>query len=322
MPEPNQSFDTMIIAENSTLIVGLSGGPDSIYLIYQLHAIAKEKNLTLVAAHLDHVWQESSNIATKICQKLCTQLNIRLIVKKLPELNCDLKWNGSQEEIGRTARRYFFEMIAQQFQASNIVLAHHQQDQQETFFIRLIRGASLTGLSCMQPIDGLYLRPMLKCTKEHILDFLHQNKIDYYTDPSNTSDTYLRNRIRNHLLPALYAIDQRSIKHVSSAIEHIGLVDNFIDAQATQYVKEHTTHQGLNIKLFLEQHSILQQQILIRLLIMHDACFSPSQKLLHEIIRFLQHSSSKSHIMGTNWMILKNKNCFIIQNLKKIDKTL
>jgi len=312
------TISTTHIQANTTIIVGLSGGPDSIYLLHQLHQVKNKLNIKIIAAHLDHEWQESSKIAAQTCKDICDDLSIPLITKKLSELKFKSKWNGSQEELGRKMRRHFFESLAQEFQATTVALAHHQQDQQETFFIRLLRGSSLTGLTGIKEKDGLYVRPILHCSKSEILDYLDHNKIAYYTDPTNCSDDYLRNRIRNHVVPALQLADNRFDKNIISTMNHLTQVDDYLNQQVNQTLTVISTDQGIETQLFLQLHIVLQQRLLLHVMIAEKVTFTPSQKLLKEIVRFLTTSNSRTHNIHTSWTIQKSKSRFSIKKTTKV----
>ncbi len=93
MSEPSHPIQKSILTPHSTIIVGLSGGPDSIYLLHQLHQLKEHLNINIIAAHLDHEWQESSKFAVQICQKACDTLGVDLIIKKLSGLKFEVKWN-------------------------------------------------------------------------------------------------------------------------------------------------------------------------------------------------------------------------------------
>jgi len=320
--EPIPGFDESIIVPESTIIIGLSGGPDSMYLLYQLHAIQKKYDLNLFAIHIDHEWQETSYQAAQLCNDVCALLNVRLIIKKISQLEYKPKWNGSLEELGRNIRRYVFESIAQEYTPASIALAHHRQDQQETFFIRLLRGSSLTGLTGMKSRDNLYIRPMLNCSKKDILNYLRSNNISFYVDQTNTSDLYLRNRIRNHILPALESIDQRFDKNIIASMHHLAGVDDFLDQQVRLFFRAAQSAQGVDLCQFLLLHIVLAQRILIRMMIQEDVSFIPSQKLLKEIMRFLAKSLKESHAIHGTWMIKKTTLHFNIIKNNKIKKTL
>ena len=208
-----------LLADNQTIIIGLSGGPDSVFLLHFLAHLRPTYNLTLVAAHLDHQWRENSADDVLFCRQLCDTLNIPLASNTISDLGLSLKFNGSQEEIGRKARRFFLESVKAQQNAHTIALGHHAQDQQETFFIRLVRGASLSGLTGMKVKEKDYIRPLLATNKKVILEYLHANNISYLRDPSNESDAYLRNRIRKHVIPALQLCDTRFETNFASTLE-------------------------------------------------------------------------------------------------------
>lgn len=322
MTDPLPPDPHFIIPHNATIIVGLSGGPDSVCLLHLLLQQKKQFNLHIVAAHLDHEWQESSKVAAKLCQETCDRLDVPLVVKKLSELKFEAKWNGSKEELGRKMRRHFFESVAHDYQADAIALAHHQQDQQETFFIRLLRGSSLTGLIGIKEKDGLYVRPILNWSKKEIMQYIVDHNLAYYTDPTNISDEYLRNRIRNHLIPTMIKIDPRCESSLQSTMQQLSLAQDFIQQQVHQTMLQISTDQGIETANFLQLHTILQQNILLQLMIQNNVLFTPSQKLFKEIMRFLEKSSKDKHTLYKTWMIQKNKSFFYIAKIIKSDKNL
>ena len=133
-----------LIFANKTVVVGLSGGPDSVFL---LHLLSTKFNIDLIAAHLDHEWRPDSHKDVEFCRDLAKKYDVPFVTQEISELPISLKFDGSLEDVGRRARRFFFESICTSHNADLIAVAHHAQDQQETFFIRLLRGASLTGLT-------------------------------------------------------------------------------------------------------------------------------------------------------------------------------
>src|SRR5204863_7696103 len=149
--------------------------------------------------------------------------------QKLSALTPTHKYNGSKEEFARSMRRQFLEKVAQEYNAQSIALGHHAQDQQETFFIRLIRGTSLTGLTCMRPHHGLYIRPLLQTNKSDILDWLKAHNIGYAIDSSNESDDYLRNRIRKNVLPTIAACDARWNSNFLTTINRLKQDDTLLN---------------------------------------------------------------------------------------------
>lgn len=298
-----------LITPGSTIVVGLSGGPDSVFLLHYLAALREKCNLTLVAAHLDHGWRTESASDAEFCQKLAAELVVPLIIKNLKDAPVDFKYNGSQEELGRKARRGFFEQVAQEYQATRIALAHHADDQMETFIIRLIRGASLSGLAGIKAHDGLYIRPLLLVSKQEILDYLHVHQMPYIIDASNQSDRYLRNRIRNSVIPALKCCDDRFEKNFAQT--HAKLVDTEEFLQELSHATLETIsdeNNSLDINKLIGLHPVLRNRVLINWLIMHKVPFAPSAGLLDEIVRFLENNKATTHTLYQKWQLIKNNN--------------
>ncbi len=314
----NESL-TSIIPQNSTLIVGFSGGPDSVFLLTKLYEIQESLNLKIIAAHLDHQWRKESAKDAIWCKNFCsTYPNITFISSTPKELNFDIKHNGSQEEVGRKIRRAFFKQLANQHNADHILLAHHQNDQIENFFIRLIRSSSTTGLSSMRQHDGLYLRPLLNMPKQKILDWLHSNNMQYLTDSSNLDTKFLRNNIRHNLIPQLNQIDPRFEKNIIKTIENLQNTEDFLHQQTMQTLQKICDPQNnhkIDVTEFLTLHPVLQHRLLLQLLIDQKIIFTPSKSFFAEIKRFLENKKSISHQISNSGLIIKEKNYFFFKSL-------
>lgn len=193
-----------LFKQNDKIIVGLSGGPDSVFLLHFLLHIKNEYNLELIAAHLDHQWRDNSNIDAKFCADLCANLNVTFISEKAENLTPSKKFNGSKEEFARNLRRSFFENLLKKFEANSIALAHQKDDQIETFFLRLYRGTSLAGLTGIKIKNENYIRPLLNTNKSEILDMLHANNIKYVIDPTNSCDERSYFVICKHLVKSCF----------------------------------------------------------------------------------------------------------------------
>lgn len=290
----------------SRIILGLSGGPDSIFLLHILLRYHQEKRIALYAAHLDHEWRTDSGKDAFFCKEYAESLGIPCEIGKASELPANFKKTGSQEELGRTMRRFFLEMIKKKYQADRIALAHHLQDQEETFFIRLIRGTTLSGLCGMRPQQDSYIRPLLTIQKRDILDHLDHHKIPYVQDPTNFSNQFLRNKIRHSVITALAECDKRFDNNFLRTIESLQKTDDFLE-EITQ-----TTYQtlllpsGIDIKKLLALNEYLQDKIIIFWLIEHDVPFTLTASFLAEIKRFLKQKEAGFHQLHTEWAIKKD----------------
>lgn len=297
-----------LIEPHTSLVVGLSGGPDSIFLLECLLPLQQIMGIKLIGAHLDHEWRPDSEKDVKFCQSVCNTYGIELVVEKISNLSSSLKFEGSKEEYGRRARRMFFESVAKKYKATRIALAHHENDQQETFFIRLIRGAGITGLAGMRAHEGKYIRPLLFLSKQEIVNYLDNHGISYLQDPSNLSREFLRNCIRLDVIPAINACDNRFEKNFSHTITNLQQVDDLLEELAQHMWHEIANEKNqININKLLNLQPILRHRIVLIWLKKAQVTFIPRKKFFEELYRFLSQPGSKTHHIHHTWSIIKNQ---------------
>jgi len=189
------------------LFLAVSGGVDSVVLLHLLAGLADRFGLLLHVAHLDHQIRPESSADADFVRRLCDNLSLPCVVE-----SCDVAALASAEGIslemaGREARRAFLKRQADQVGARLIALAHHRDDQVETFLLRLLRGSGTAGLSAMQVLRGHWWRPLLDCSREQILTYARQNELAWVEDASNSDPAFLRNRIRHQLLPEVAGLN-------------------------------------------------------------------------------------------------------------------
>lgn len=293
-----------LITPNSTIIIGLSGGPDSVFLLHFLHSIKEKYNLTLIAAHLNHGWRQESAHDEQFCKNLAAQFSINFVAQHASEITITRKFSGSKEDLGRQLRRAFFARIAQEHTASTIALAHHQDDLVETFFIRLLRGASITGLASIRAHQDNYIRPLLCVTKQEILTYLHEHAIPYCTDLTNEHDVFLRNKIRKYLIPAAQQCDARAPKTMVNTIEQLQEVDDFLETLTQETYARIAPNNLLELEQLAQLHPYLQKRIIMHWLCAYTVPFTPSDAFFDELLRFLLQGTAKEHTIGT-WLIVK-----------------
>jgi tRNA(Ile)-lysidine synthase len=301
-----------LVSSGQTIIIGLSGGPDSVFLLYLFAALKNKFDLHIVAAHLDHGWRTNSPEDVQFCHQLTTHLGITYVHEHATNIQLEKPSKGSLEEQGRALRRTFFAQIAAQYNAQAIALGHHADDQQETFFIRLMRGAGVAGLAGIKPRDGIIIHPLLCCSKQEILEFLTAHHIQYLTDPTNSDNHFLRNCIRNNLLPALRSCDARFDASLARTMERLKEADDFIASHTTELLHtllvEQKGARWIAIDTLFDQHPYVQKQLLIHWFIAVGVPFTPSTNFFNEVLRFLQNKRSNQHTFYQTWNILKKAN--------------
>ncbi|QQR49468.1 tRNA lysidine(34) synthetase TilS [bacterium] len=297
--------------ENPTVVLGLSGGPDSVFLLHLLAQLHSEGCITLIAAHLDHGWRHNSADDVIFCQKLSANYGIQFFSERaLPT-----KHHGSLEELGRKLRRAFLEKVMREQMADCIALAHHRQDQQETFFLRLLRGSSLTGLRCMNRVNMPYIRPLLETNKNDLVAFLESNSISYLIDPTNQADDFLRNKIRKYVIPALRMCDQRFEQKCESTIKHLQAEDDFLKNLTKQAATLVFASQKTGSLAVLRTcDPVIQRRLIIDLLIKEKASFKPSENFITEVLKFLLNPRGGKHQLSAHWSLIKKQDHFWLKH--------
>ena len=210
-----------LIEKGDRIVIGVSGGPDSVALLYVLNALRQEFDLGLHVAHLDHKLRKDSIKDRLFVEMLCRRLKLSITVEQAHVARMAKK-GGSLEEIARNARLRFFFKVAKKYRAKKIALAHTFDDQAETVLMRVLRGSGLYGLAGILPKrkmgDFEIIRPLLETRRRAINAYLLRIKITPRIDTTNASDIYFRNKVRNRLIPLLEKEYNPNIKNVLSAM--------------------------------------------------------------------------------------------------------
>lgn len=255
-----------LIVRGDKILIGVSGGPDSLTLLYLLKSLSKELNLKLHIAHLDHQLRKESSKDKEFVEKLSAKLKIPFTSAK-----ANINKPGSVEENARNARLEFLFTTAQKIKADKIALGHNLDDQAETILMRLIRGSGLYGLSAILPkrkIKGhTIIRPLLGIKRSEIESFLKKKKVTPRIDRTNLEDVYLRNRIRHKLLPLLEKSYNKNIKEVLSNTSE-GIADDydFLNNKAGQLIKNGANRIELNKLTRLHP---AMRRLVLRLMVNH-----------------------------------------------------
>lgn len=199
------------------VVVAVSGGPDSVALLYLLKEIEKECELKLFVAHLNHKLRgKESDKDQEFVSGLAKKLGLKFYHKSLDVRKSAKRKKLSLEEGARVARYDYFNQIADRVKAQKVALGHNGDDQAETVLMRLIRGSGSLGLSGIPPKKGRLIRPLIEVKRDQIENFLRNRKINSRTDSSNLKAFFLRNKLRLKLLPLIQKEYNPKIKEVLS----------------------------------------------------------------------------------------------------------
>lgn len=202
--------------DGGRLLLGISGGVDSVVLLDLLTVLAPVFNLQLRVFHLDHCMRAESHADAAFVEELCSRLDIPCHVARVDVPKLAEERGVSLETTGRDVRRGKMEQLAAEQGCRRIVLGHHRDDQAETFLQRLLRGSGLSGLQAMRADDGLYWRPLLDFSRARIDAYARQRQLVWVEDRSNADPQFLRNRLRHQLLPHLTEYNPRIVERLAS----------------------------------------------------------------------------------------------------------
>lgn len=248
-----------------SIIVGVSGGPDSMALLYILNEFKEKMDLKLICAHINHNKRIESNEEEDYVRKYCKEHNIIFECIKIK------KWGDDNfENEARSARYNFFEELIENYNAKFLMTAHHADDLIETILMRIVRGSTLKGYSGFSKIvdKGNYkiIRPLINLTKDDILEFNKKNNIKYYIDHTNNEDIHTRNRYRHKILPFLKSenpnVHKKFIKFSETLIEN----SNYIDREANKVFNKVFQDGVLYIDKFKELDHVIQTKIIYSIL--------------------------------------------------------
>lgn len=262
--------DNKLLHKYDRVIVAVSGGGDSLALLHLLHSL--ELDLKLLAVYINHqlrpteIRQEVNTV-----KQVCRSLNIQFISRTV-NVPLHIQATGCSPEEGARILRYAaLEQTRKAFNGSAIAVAHTADDQVEEFFIRLIRGSGIKGLSGMTPLSGKIIRPLLLEKKNVLLHYLQSNNIDFCLDSSNLDPVFLRNRVRLELLPRLEEQFNPSIRTTILRCMDILRTDNgYLEQSADKAFRKSVTTDTNSLRLSTVHLETCHQAIARRIL---EKCF-------------------------------------------------
>lgn len=246
-----------LLSENETVVLAVSGGPDSLCLLYMFNNLAVEYNLKLVVAHLNHCLRPEGRHEAIAVEKIANSLNLPCEVKAVDIRAYKQLLGVGEEEAGRRARYLFLLEVARKYGASKIATGHHRDDQAETVLLNIIRGSSVDGLSGILPIrkwKGVKLiRPLLNLWRVEIENYCRELNLKPFTDSSNLETDYKRNKLRLELIPLIEARFNPKIREGLAGLADLAARDrHFLQSLAKLKYRELARFTG-NVTIFKQQ---------------------------------------------------------------------
>jgi tRNA(Ile)-lysidine synthase len=242
-----------MLSGGEKVLVGLSGGADSVCLTAVLKKLSQQFKLSLHAVYIDHgLRPEEIPDEIRFCKEFCRGMDISFSEEKLDVKSYAAGKGLNMQEAARDLRNQALEYLAQEIKADRIALGHNLYDQVETFFMRVMRGSGRKGLSSIPPVRGIFIRPLIDIDREEIEDYLSKENIGFITDSSNLKEDYLRNRLRNKLIPMLKEIEPSIMKTLAHTTDVFRKEEEYFDIAVTKAMMKLITRKSdTSIELFL-----------------------------------------------------------------------
>lgn len=261
-----------MLEQGDTVVVAVSGGPDSVALLHCLVAMQDVWSLELVVAHLNHQLRgaQADNDAAFV-KHLASRLDMPFVVGSQDVKSYSTRQRLSIQEAARNIRYAFYDDTAARFGAQKIALGHQKNDNAESVLMHLLRGTGPRGLAGIPPVrQGYIIRPLLDVTRKQILDFLHQHDLEFVEDQSNLDSKYLRNRVRHELLPVLKRrFNVNVVANIARLATIAGDEEAFWNAIVEQHFHDFVIEKSGNRIAFATVSLVHLHRALLRRLIRH-----------------------------------------------------
>lgn len=258
----NYLLNSIDLKYGDSVVVAVSGGPDSMALLYLLSKLRKAIDITIVVAHVNHNTNRPGQLEEqKYVEKFCMINNIIFEGMVIDDYGDD-----NFENEARTKRYAYFETIIKKYKAKYLFTAHHGDDLIETILMRIVRGSTLRGYSGFSKVikrDGYTLiRPLIEVTKDEIVAFNKKNKIHYFIDSTNLEDIHTRNRFRKYIVPALKKEDKNVHKKFYKFSRTLLEYNDYIDRTVKSILPSIYIQGILNVDKFKTLEQILQMKVI------------------------------------------------------------
>jgi len=259
-----------MLSQGDRVVVAVSGGPDSVSLLYLLTQLLPELELQLSLAHLNHMLREEAIYEEEFVQRLGEELALPFYSERI-DVQSLLKRGETLEEGARRIRYDFLRRASERFSATKVALGHNADDLVETVIFNLIRGTGLGGMRGIPPIREeqslTFIRPLINIWREEIEGYLKEKQIPYVIDRSNFSLQFSRNKIRHQLIPLIQEINPRAKQAIHRLASIAGEAQSFIREEAEKREREIIERKTnyllqINIPHLLSLHPALQKETL------------------------------------------------------------
>ena len=258
-----------LINKKDKIVIGVSGGPDSICLLHVLNSLKQELEIEICVAHINHMIRKVADSETEYVRKFCNDLGIECFIKKVDIIKLAKEEKKGTEETGRKVRYDFFDEVLKKTNSNKIATAHNSNDKAETVILNILRGSGISGLKGIEPIrDNKYIRPLIETDRIEIEKYCRENNLNPKYDESNNENIYNRNKIRNEVIPYIKREFNQNIIKTINRLSNVAAEENEYMQKITkkEYDNISTTKNDiiiLDLKKFNNLELVIKRRIIL-----------------------------------------------------------
>ena len=267
-----------LIEDGDKIVLGVSGGPDSMAMLNVLNEIRKEAlsleglaNFDIVVAHVNHMIREEASEDEKYVERYCKENGIKFYSKSIDVQEYANNKKISTEEAGRIARYDFFDEVLLKTNSNKIAIAHNKNDNAETIIMNVMRGSGVSGLKGIEPKRDKYIRPLIECERYEIEQYCEEEKLEPRIDKTNFENEYTRNKIRNIVIPYIKQEFNPNIVETLNRLSNlVSEEEKYINKQVEEIYNDICLEEKiedkeiiLDLKTFNNQEKVIKSRLLL-----------------------------------------------------------
>lgn len=313
-----------LIQNGDKIVIGVSGGPDSIALLDMLIKLKNKINFSINVAHINHMIRTEAIDDQKYVEQYCKNKNIPCFVKQEKVEKLAKKEKIGTEEAGRNLRYQFFNEILEKTNSNKIATAHTKNDNAETVLMNILRGTGTSGLKGIKANrENKYIRPLIECERKEIEEYCSENNLEPRIDKTNMENIYTRNKVRNLLIPYIQKEFNPSIIESINRLSQIASMENeYLEEQTIktyEEIREEETKNQiiLNLKKFNSQDVVIKNRIVLYTINRLFGSSSGIEKIhLQDIIKLCSNNIGNKFLIPNKKIkvLVKNGKIFFIVN--------
>ncbi len=314
-----------MIENGDSVIVAVSGGPDSISLLYTLIRLREKLNIKLTVAHVNHMLRDVADSETRYVEHFCECNYVDCFVKRVDVKKLAEEQKIGTEEAGRNVRYDFFEEVFEKIHANKIAIAHNKNDNAETVLMNIMRGTGLSGIKGIEPVrNNKIIRPLIEMDRDSIDKYCSDKSLFPKFDETNLDNSYTRNKVRNLLIPYIKnEFNPNFIDGINRLAELATQEDSYIESVVEKefndiLISENSQELNLDLQKFNELHDFIKSKVIFKCI---NELFGTTKGIekvhIEDVIKLCRNNIGNKYLMPN-----KNVKVFINRGVITVSKEL